>query len=204
MAYGGSRARGRIGAAGASLQHSHSSSESEPRLRPTPQLRTGQRQTLNPMRPGVEPTSSWIQVRFVSRAPHQKLPTGHSWLSCLRVLSVPCGAQHGPQNHPGPGILSQGRQPRFPAKGRLGGGGAAPASGVLGAPATASLSVLGTGAEVDYLEQFGASSVSTCPKARPPGRPHVLAREAALPRGRVLSRPGWAPPPAALLPLGRP
>ena len=38
MAYGGSQARGLIGAAAASLHHSHSNARSEPRLQPTPQL----------------------------------------------------------------------------------------------------------------------------------------------------------------------
>ena len=38
MAYGGSQARGRMGATAAGLHHSHSNTESEPRLRPTPQL----------------------------------------------------------------------------------------------------------------------------------------------------------------------
>ena len=37
-AYGSSQARGRIGATAAGLHHSHSNSESEPRLRPTSQL----------------------------------------------------------------------------------------------------------------------------------------------------------------------
>ena len=37
-AYGGSQARGRIGAVAASLRQSHSNAGSEPRLRPTPQL----------------------------------------------------------------------------------------------------------------------------------------------------------------------
>ena len=37
-AYGGSWARGRIGAVAASLCHSHSNARFEPRLRPTPQL----------------------------------------------------------------------------------------------------------------------------------------------------------------------
>ena len=37
-AYGGSQARGLIGAVAAGLHHSHSYSGSEPRLRPTPQL----------------------------------------------------------------------------------------------------------------------------------------------------------------------
>ena len=37
-AYGGSQARGRIGAVAASLHQSHSNAGSELRLRPTPQL----------------------------------------------------------------------------------------------------------------------------------------------------------------------
>ena len=38
MAYGGSQARGRIGAVATSLCHSHSHTGSEPHLPPTPQL----------------------------------------------------------------------------------------------------------------------------------------------------------------------
>ena len=38
-AYGGSQARGLIGAVAASLRQSHSNTGSEPRLQPTPQLR---------------------------------------------------------------------------------------------------------------------------------------------------------------------
>ena len=38
VAYGGSQARGRIGAVATSLHHSHSNAGSELRLRPTPQL----------------------------------------------------------------------------------------------------------------------------------------------------------------------
>ena len=37
-AHGGSQAEGLVGAATASLHHSHSNTESEPHLRPTPQL----------------------------------------------------------------------------------------------------------------------------------------------------------------------
>jgi len=37
-AYGGSQARGRIGAVAAGLRQSHSNAGSEPRLQPTPQL----------------------------------------------------------------------------------------------------------------------------------------------------------------------
>ena len=39
VAYGGSLARGGIGAVAAGLHHSHSNAESKLRLRPTPQLR---------------------------------------------------------------------------------------------------------------------------------------------------------------------
>ena len=38
VAYGGSQARGRIGAVATSLRQSHSNAGSEPRLQPTPQL----------------------------------------------------------------------------------------------------------------------------------------------------------------------
>ena len=38
LAYGGSQARGGIGAVAASLHHSHSNARSELNLRPTPQL----------------------------------------------------------------------------------------------------------------------------------------------------------------------
>ena len=38
MAYGGSQARGPIGAVAASLHQSHNNEGSEPRLQPTPQL----------------------------------------------------------------------------------------------------------------------------------------------------------------------
>ena len=38
MAYGGSKARGHIGATAAGLCHSHSNAGSEPHLQPTPQL----------------------------------------------------------------------------------------------------------------------------------------------------------------------
>ena len=43
-AYGGSQARGRIGAVPTNLGQSHSNSGSEPRLQPTPQLKA----TLDP------------------------------------------------------------------------------------------------------------------------------------------------------------
>ena len=42
MAYGGSKARGQIGALVASLYHSHNNTGSAPRLQPTPQLKAMQ------------------------------------------------------------------------------------------------------------------------------------------------------------------
>ena len=57
MAYGGSQARGRIGAVTTSLHHSHSST----------------RALTHWVRPGIEPTSSWILVRFISAEPWWEL-----------------------------------------------------------------------------------------------------------------------------------
>ena len=58
VAYGSSQARCRIGAGGASLQHS-----SQPR------------RILNPLRvrPRIEPESSWMLVRFISTEPWWEL-----------------------------------------------------------------------------------------------------------------------------------
>ena len=60
VAYGGSQARGLVGAIAASLHHSHSNAGSEPHLWPTPQL------TATPERPGIEPTTSWFLVGLVN------------------------------------------------------------------------------------------------------------------------------------------
>ena len=69
MAYGGSQARGRIGAVAAGLHHSHSNARSGPRLRPTPQLTA----TPDPRPTGRGQRSSWILVRFVSTVPQWEL-----------------------------------------------------------------------------------------------------------------------------------
>ena len=75
-ACGGSQARGRTGATAAGLHHSHSNAGSEPCLSPTPHS-SQQRRTLNPLthpaRPSVEPSSSWILVRFVTAEPQWEL-----------------------------------------------------------------------------------------------------------------------------------
>ena len=74
-AYGGSQARGQIRPAAAGLRHSHSDTRSEPCLWPTPQLMA----MLDPQakrlsEAGIEPTPSWILVRFVSTLPPWELP----------------------------------------------------------------------------------------------------------------------------------
>ena len=57
VAYGDSQARGWIGAAAAGLHHSHSNAGS----------------LTHWARPGIEPTSSWMIVRFSSPEPQQEL-----------------------------------------------------------------------------------------------------------------------------------
>ena len=75
-AYGGSQARGRIGAAATGLHHSHSSARSEMHLQPIPQVTA----TLDP-----EPTERgqglWMLVRFVSAEPRWEFPD--SWILYL-------------------------------------------------------------------------------------------------------------------------
>lgn len=65
--YGGSEARGQIGAVAASLHHSHSNARSEPHLQPTPQLTAmWQCQILNPLSEArvqtciLMDTNSWV------------------------------------------------------------------------------------------------------------------------------------------------
>ena len=78
-AYGGSQARGWIGAAATDLHHSHSHTESEPCLWPTPQLLAMlDRSATHWAEPGIELTSSgtsWILVRFVT---------------CWATMGTPC------------------------------------------------------------------------------------------------------------------
>ena len=59
VAYGGSHARGPIGAVAAGLHHSHSSTASEPHLRPTPQLMATPDPQPTEQGQGIEPVSSW-------------------------------------------------------------------------------------------------------------------------------------------------
>ena len=73
MAYGSSQARGLIRATAASLHHSHSNARSK-RVCGVPYRDHGNARSLTHCtRPEIEPTSSWILVRFVSTAPQQEL-----------------------------------------------------------------------------------------------------------------------------------
>ena len=66
MAYGGSQARGQIGAVAASLHHSHSNMGSEPRMTYT-KAHGNARSLTHRVRLGIEePVSSWMLVRFFS------------------------------------------------------------------------------------------------------------------------------------------
>ena len=69
MAYGGSQAQGRIGAAAASLHHSHSNMGSATYT--TAQGNAGS--LTHRVRPGIKPVSSWILVGFVTTEPQREL-----------------------------------------------------------------------------------------------------------------------------------
>ena len=67
-AYGGSQAKGRIGAVAAGLHHSHSNAGS----------------WTHWVRPGIEPATSWILVGFVTTEPWREMPKMQSHLKIRR------------------------------------------------------------------------------------------------------------------------
>jgi len=88
VAYRRSQSRGWIGAAAASLHHSHSNTGSKPHLWPTPQPQQHHIQATSSTyttahgnarslthwaRPGMEPESSWIPVWLITAEPWQEL-----------------------------------------------------------------------------------------------------------------------------------
>ena len=89
VACGGSQAKGQIGAVAASLCHSHSNAGSEPQLQPTPQR--WQCRILNPLRPGIEPTSSWMLVKFNN---HQAMMGTHGSISLNSICSLFISVSH--------------------------------------------------------------------------------------------------------------
>ena len=65
MAYGGSQARGRIRAVASGLCHSNARSNTT--------AHSNARSLTHCVRPGIEPASSWMLVRFVSAEPRRVL-----------------------------------------------------------------------------------------------------------------------------------
>ena len=66
---GSSQARGRIRAVVAGLHHSHSSTRSEPHLSTYTTTHRNARSLIHWARPGTEPKSSWLLVRFITAKP---------------------------------------------------------------------------------------------------------------------------------------
>ena len=73
MAYGSCQARGQIGAGAADLHHEHSNLGSKPCLWTTPTSQGNAGSLMHWVVPGIEPTSSWILVRFVIAEPQWEL-----------------------------------------------------------------------------------------------------------------------------------
>ena len=74
VVYGGSQAKGLVGAVAAGLPHSHSNL----RIRVASSTYTTAHGNTGSLthraRPGIKPASSWMLVRFVSAEPRQELP----------------------------------------------------------------------------------------------------------------------------------
>ena len=69
MAYGGSQARGRVGAVAAGLQHSHIERGIQATSATCTTAHGSTGSLSHSARPGIEPVSSWILIRFVSTEP---------------------------------------------------------------------------------------------------------------------------------------
>ena len=90
VAHGSSQARGWIGATAASTHHSHSNSGSKPCLLSTPQLTAKPDHLTHWVRPGIEPSSSWILFGFVSSAPQLELLNIKSQYLSTHLFHIPC------------------------------------------------------------------------------------------------------------------
>ena len=73
-AYGCSRARGQIRPTAAGLSYSHSNTGSKPHLQPPLQLTATPDRQPTEQGQGIQPTSSWILVGFLSTVPQWELP----------------------------------------------------------------------------------------------------------------------------------
>ena len=88
VAYGGSQARGQIGAVAAGLHHSHSNARSEPSATYT--TTHGNAISLTHwVRPGIKPASSWMLVRFIFTEPQWELLWPFlNWIVYLPIIEL--------------------------------------------------------------------------------------------------------------------
>lgn len=82
-AYGSSQVRGPFGARPASLRHSLSNMQSEPHLRVT-------HTTTHGPRPGIESTSLWLLIGFISTAQQWELSQHKNLKFCLLWFFPDC------------------------------------------------------------------------------------------------------------------
>ena len=91
--YGGSQARGLIGAVATCLPQSHSNSGSKPCLWPTPAH--GNAISLTHWeRPGIEPTTSWFLVRFINHCTTMGTPGWNFHSKRYKHPYVQCSTVH--------------------------------------------------------------------------------------------------------------
>ena len=83
----GFQARGLIGAAATGLHHSHSSARSEPYLVTYTRAHSNFGSLTHWARPGIEPASSWMLVRFISAEPQRELLVDLSIWSHIILLA---------------------------------------------------------------------------------------------------------------------
>ena len=88
-AYRASQARGQIRAVASSLHYSHRNTGSKLPLRPTPTAHSNARSLTHWMRPGIEPTSSWILVRFINHWTMMGTPTFRLLISTSCPILLP-------------------------------------------------------------------------------------------------------------------
>ena len=107
MTYASSQAKGQIGATGTGLRHSHTNTRSKQHLWTAPQLMAIPSLT-HWVRQGIEPTSSWILVRFVSAELQWEIPHTYFFIFFLSFfLSFFLGLQVQHMEVPRPGVESE-------------------------------------------------------------------------------------------------
>ena len=89
IAYGSNRARGQIQAAAASLHHNHSNARSELHLWPYTAACDKTGSLIHWARPGIEPASSWVLVRFLTYWAKMGTPgSSNPWMTVCPYLWI--------------------------------------------------------------------------------------------------------------------